>query len=147
METTEFLVVDREDFEKLNLFEYHNHEYSERLTFFRDNPLLQGCDEEFINLLAGSCKGEWSIHNQVVVKDSNKTTYVYFVKSGRLSVVRLLQLDSCQSFKKELIETGAFPKLNKLSTTLRSTCSHSALNSERKIKRFLAPDINCSVYM
>ena len=89
MENTEFLVCDREDFIALNLFDYHDKEYQGRLQFFKNIPLLKNCSQEYINQLAGSCKNEWSIHNQVVVKDSNNTNFVYFVKSGRLSVVRL----------------------------------------------------------
>jgi len=149
MECAEFLVVDRHDFDALHLFDYHNREFNGRLTFFRDNPLLRYCSNDYISSLAGGCKNEWSIHNQVVVRDSTKTNNIYFVKSGRLSVVRLVQLDSCNSFKRHLTENGAFPALHTLGQTLRS-CSHNdeaTYSVDRKVKKLLVPEINCAVYL
>ena len=58
METTEFLVIDRDDFEALNLFDRYNSEYLERIRYFQANPLLKNVSLEKIKTLASICKEE-----------------------------------------------------------------------------------------
>lgn len=151
MESTEFLVIDKDDFLTLNLFDIYKQietrEINERFNYFRENPLFKSCDDEKLNFLAQTCKSQWFIHNQVIVKDSTKTETINFVKSGRVGIVRLLHLDSCLSFKQSLVESGCFPKIHKLNDTIRSDPTATQLKVDTVINKLKVPDLNFSTYL
>ena len=151
MEPTEFLSIDKDDFIDLDLFEIYkkveNSEIQDRFKYFRANSMFKTCTDEQLNLLSQTCKNQWFLHNQVIVKDTNKTDTVNFVKSGRVAVIRLVQLDSSVAFKQNLVDSGSFPKLNTLGQSLRSTNEENADKTDNIIKRLVVPDLNFSVYM
>ena len=150
-EATEFLVIDKDDFIALDLFDMYkkveSKDIQERFNYFRVSPLFKNCTNDELNMLSQTCKSQFFIHNQVIVKDSTKTETINFIKSGRVGVVRLLQLDSCLAFKQALVESGSFPKIHKLGQTIRDPADFTQMRTENIIRQLRVPDLNFSTFM
>ena len=78
-EESEFLVVDREDFHKNKMHHKMNDEFQFRLDFYRSWSALQSWSDEKVRELAYCSRSEDFGHNKVVVKDSRKNEWLWFV--------------------------------------------------------------------
>lgn len=102
-EETEFLWVDKQDFLDKGLDQRMQEEFTFRYNFFRQWPALASWPDDEIRGLSYVSRMEEFHHNKVIVKDSAKNEWLWFIVRGSCDILRLVELDGCASFQNAVL--------------------------------------------
>ncbi|KAM4626933.1 calcium-responsive transcription factor [Discoglossus pictus] len=112
MDTTEFLVVDKEDFFANKLDKELEKEFRYRSDFFSSLDLFSHWPAKDIEAIAGICQTRIFHHGKLVIQDTSETNSIAFVTEGSCELLRLVNLTKCPSYHKWLHRQIDFPLPN-----------------------------------
>jgi len=135
----ELLSLEREDFFYLTKFdEGLPLEFLRTVDIFSEFPVEQFEDEPD----SISCK--YYGRGQILVADSNRTPFVYVVKSGRVKVVRtqsILDIDSCESYTVDAKKRPEDPLNTQTTLTTHADAMMGILAYQRRVKTMIQEPI------
>ncbi|KAI0233993.1 Cyclic nucleotide-binding domain-containing protein 2 [Lamellibrachia satsuma] len=112
-EPTEFIVIDKEDYVKNGLSDQMKEETRMRFEFFRNwKPLAQWSDTA-IHALSYISRTEDFVYNRVIVADSQRNEWLWFIAKGNGELLRFIDLEKCTNpLLLEDLENKGFQFLN-----------------------------------
>lgn len=116
MELCEFMVIDKEDFQQLNLIDIVQREIKQRHLFFENLALAHRYTMSTMKILAEESKSELVEIDRTVCHDTSASLYTYFVMKGIVDIYRFVRLNTCASFNDFLNEKLPNVKSGKIAT-------------------------------
>ncbi|XP_074653205.1 cyclic nucleotide-binding domain-containing protein 2-like isoform X2 [Tubulanus polymorphus] len=95
---TEMLAVDREDFYEYGLFDIMQKELQYRKDFLGRLEMFKTWSPAAVEDLCFLSRIEEHNYNRVIVQDTRKSEWLYFVSKGSCDVLRLIDLTRCPDF-------------------------------------------------
>ncbi|XP_028516212.1 cyclic nucleotide-binding domain-containing protein 2 [Exaiptasia diaphana] len=100
LEQTEFLSVSREDFFETGIDKCFARDLEKRIQFLSNHPLFVTWPRRSILHIAEVSRVHAYHSDDVIVKNSTDSYWMYFITKGQSEVLRLVDLQSCPAYQK-----------------------------------------------